>query len=192
MSNNVRSAELSDLQGIKALYQDISEKYPDSLSPFQTEITDDFIYDGLSSALERGAAMIMTDVNDDIIAYFKGYTSKNIRKAHVLDNMTIVIRSDYMSTMAAYRFCKEMFVFTEQNMPHIKYGKCMPHAVNSRSLRLLQSLNMNKISCEKGVIFCANGSFVDEVVLMWENKNFTYKSLMMYHKYLLKDKQLIS
>ncbi len=185
MSNNVRSAELSDLQGIKELYLDISEKYPDSLSPFQTEITDDFIYDGLSNALERGAAMIMTDVNDDIIAYFKGYTSKNIRKAHILDHMTIMMRSDYMNSLAAYRFCKEMFVILSKRMHYLKCARSAPHAMNHKILKMSEKLGMKQVGVHKNAIMCIDGSFADEVTLVWENPNFAYSSLFGYHKYLL-------
>ena len=59
MSTTIRNANLGDLYGIKNLYLDITEKYPDNLTPFTNEVTDEFIYEGLQAALERGGALVM-------------------------------------------------------------------------------------------------------------------------------------
>ena len=65
MSNNIRPADIADLKGIKALYLDIAERYPDNLSPFSNEVTDEFILDGLTNSLERGAAIVMENENKE-------------------------------------------------------------------------------------------------------------------------------
>lgn len=185
MSNNIRPADIADLKGIKALYLDIAERYPDNLSPFSNEVTDEFILDGLTNSLERGAAIVMENENKEIIAYGKGYTSTNVRKAHIFDNTTVIIRSDYMNSMVAYRFCKALTDYVKNTMPYIKYTRSTPHANNTRSLRALQSIGMKQISTQPNAIICKDGSFMDEVTLIWENPNFSYTSLVFYHQYLV-------
>lgn len=185
MSTNIRNANLGDLNSIKKLYLDITEKYPDNLTPFTSEVTDEFIREGLQAALERGAALVMESEENEIIGYGKGYTSKNIRKAHIFDHTTVMIRSDYMNSMSAYRFCRSLTNFVQETMPYIKYTCSMPHAVNARSLRLLQSIGMKQIGTQPNAIMCKDGLFVDEVTLIWENPGFSYASLIAYHQYLL-------
>ena len=186
MSNNIRSAQIADLKGLKALYLDIVEKYPDNLSPFFNEVTDELILESLNNALERGAAMVMTNSDEEIIAYFKGYTSRNIRKAHILDNMTIMIRSDYNSSISAYRFFQQMFEILSKKMYYLQCARSVPHAINDKVLKLSKRLGMKQVGLHNKAIMCKDGSFVDEVTLVWENPNFSCASLFAYHKYLLK------
>ena len=185
MPTTIRNANLGDLYGIKNLYLDITEKYPDNLTPFTNEVTDDFIFDGLQAALERGGALVMENENKEIIGYGKGYTSKNIRKAHIFDNTTVIIRSDYMNSTAAYRFCHSLTRFVQENLPFIKYTCSMPHEINTRSLKALQSIGMKQVARQPNAIMCKDGSFVDEVTLIWENPSFSHTSLEKYHQYLL-------
>lgn len=185
MSNNIRPANLTDVKGIKALYFDIVERYPDNLSPFSNEITDEFILDGLTNSLERGAAIVMENEKKEIIAYFKGYTSKNIRKAHILDNMTIMIRSDYNNSISAYRFFQSMFEMLSKKMYYLKCARSVPHAINDKVLKMSKRLGMKQVGLHEKAIMCKDGSFADEVTLVWENPNFSYSSLFAYQKYLL-------
>lgn len=185
MPTTIRNANLGDLSGIKNLYLDITEKYPDNLTPFTNEVTDEFIYEGLQAALERGGALVMENENKEIIGYSKGITSQNIRKAHILDNTTIIVRSDYMGSMIVHRFCRTLFNEIKRTMPHIKYSRSVPHIINDRSLKLLQSIGMKQVARQPNAIMCKDGSFVDEVTLIWENPDFSQQALITYHKYLI-------
>ena len=185
MATTIRNANLGDLSGIKNLYLDITEKYPDNLTPFTNEVTDEFIYEGLQAALERGVAEVMVDSIGDIVAYFKGFTSKNIRKAHILDNATMIVRTDYMNSVTAYRFFSGLFRSWSEKMKYIKYVRTVPHAINDRVLRMSEAVGMRKIGTHEGAIMCKDGSFVDEVTLIWENPDFSQVSLLRYHQYLM-------
>lgn len=185
MIEKIRCATLADIAGIKALYLDVTKKYPNNLSPFEEEVTDDFIYDGLKSALERGAAMVMENETKEIIAYFKGYTSKNIRKAHILDNMTIIIHSHYENSLLAFRFVQKMFENLGTKIRYIHSARCIPHLINTRSIKVLEKIGMKQAGLHQKALWCKNGSFVDEVTLVWENPHFSYSTLLQYHQYLL-------
>lgn len=185
MCTNIRNASIDDLRGIKNLYLDITEKYPDNLTPFTNEVTDEFIFDGLQAALERGVAEVMVDGVGDIVAYFKGFTSKNIRKAHILDNATMIVRTDYMNSVTAYRFFSGLFKSWSDKMKYIRYVRTVPHAINDRVLRMSEAVGMKKIGTHECAIMCKDGSFVDEVTLIWENPNFSPVSLFAYHQYLM-------
>lgn len=185
MPNNIRVATLADIAGIKTLYMDIVTKYPDNLTPFEEEVTDDFIYEGLKSALERGSTMVMENDKKEIIAYFHGYTSKNIRKAHILDNMRLFVRSDYENSTIAYNFAQQMFNMLSTKIRYVHSARCIVHIINVRSIRVLEKIGMKRVGLHQGAIWRANGTFIDEVTLVWENPNFSYSVLLQYHKYLL-------
>jgi hypothetical protein len=186
MSNLItREATINDVYKIKQLYLDITTKYPDNLSLFTNEVTDEFIYENLQAALERGNAQVMEDYNGDIVAYFKGYTTKNIRKAHILDNATMIVRADYMNSVVAYRFFSGLFKAWSGKMKHIKHVRTVPHFNNNRVLRISEAVGMKKISTHESAIICKDGSFTDEVTLIWENPNFSQESLLEYHQYLM-------
>jgi hypothetical protein len=184
MSTFIRNANLGDLNGIKNLYLDITEKYPDNLTPFTHEVTDAFVYEGLQAALERGVAQIMVDDVGDVVAYFKGFTSKNIRKAHILDNATMIVRTDYMNSVTAYRFFSGLFKSWSNKMDYIRYVRTVPHANNERVMRMSNAVGMKQIGTTPNAIMCKDGSFADDVTLIWENPNFSVASLFAYQKYL--------
>jgi|GEM_PF-1750247 len=184
MPTTIRNANLGDLYGIKNLYLDITEKYPDNLTPFTNEVTDDFIFDGLQAALERGYAFVM-EKDDEIIGYSKGYTSKNIRKAHILENITTIIRSDYVNGIFGYKLIKEVNKHYLSNMKHIHHMYIYPHIFNSGSIKLLtQLIGAKAQTVNSNAIVCKDGLLADEVMLVLNNNNFSYESLYKYQEYL--------
>ncbi len=184
-SFEIRWAQHSDVSGIKALYDDIAEKYPDNLTPFSEEVTPKFVEYGLKNALERGYALVV-EKNSKIIGYSKAYTSQCIRSAHILSDSTVIVASDHLNSIIGPRLISMIKKTIMPSMRHIMHLYSFPHANNERSIRLLEGLGgMVECGRREKAILCKNLTFIDEVTLRFDNKDFSQEALKAYHSYLI-------
>lgn len=175
MSNTIiRDANLSDILSIKNLYLDVAEKYPDNLLPTISEITNDFVYNGLVAGITRGFAIVI-EKDGEIIGYAQGYQPDNVRESHLIKDTRVVMHSKYTSTGYGIKL-----ILAARNkvhiMSHIKSALFNVRGHNTASARGLKYIGCYEVSCDKNALLMNDGSFMEDIVYKWDNPNFSMQS----------------
>ena len=179
MSNIIiRDASLSDILSIKNLYLDVAEKYPDNLLPMLSEITNDFVYNGLVAGITRGFAIVM-EKDGEVIGYIQGYSSSIIRERHIIKDTRVIIHSKYNSAGYAIKMMdavqKKMM-----NMTHIKALMFNVRGHNTASAKCLKFFGCYELYRSRESMLRCDGSFMEDIVYKWDNPYFVQTHFMNY------------
>jgi hypothetical protein len=182
MSNTIiRDANLSDICDIKKLYLNSAEYYPDNLLPLVDEITDDFIYSGLNSAIQTGFAIVMEKENK-IIGYIQGYPSKTLRESHLIKDTRVIIDSYYNSSGYAIK----LMAAVQKKMLKMTYIKALMFNVrghNTASARGLKFFGCYEVLRTQDALLTCNGTFMEDIIYRWDNPSFIEADFLEYWKF---------
>ena len=182
---NIRKATMKDSKEIFNLYKEVATAFPDNLTQEADEINRSYIETILLSAIQRGFILVI-EIEGKIVAYFKAFTSSFRRTCHILTNATIMVHPKHISCGYGKIICQAFIDIVIKNMPHIKYIELRPFGYNEKAIAIYKKLGFYEAGKSLSFARNLNGVLSDEVILHYNNPNFTELSLLEYHKYLSK------
>ena len=136
----------------------------------------------VKTGIERGLVLVI-ERDNEIIGYFKAFTSKFKCLAHVLGDGTLMIHPSYQSGYGAKLFLRFLHEI-KTNMRHIMKFEILPHEVNKLAIQMYYKLGFKLEVNNSSKIRNYDGSFGGEVLMSWKNDNFCSNALNKYHEYL--------
>jgi len=184
MSSIIRKATLNDIEQIYDLYKIVTKHNPGNLTQEDYEVTIDYVEEMVKTGIERGLVLAI-ERDNEIIGYFKAFTSKFKCLAHVLADATLMVSPEYQK-QGGYGAKLLIKVFNEikSNMQHICKFDIFPHESNTLAIQMYQKFGFKLEVNNSSKIRNYDGSFGGEVLMSWKNDNFCSNALNKYHEYL--------
>lgn len=179
----IRKANSNDLEAIYDLYESVITSDSGHLTQFLDEVCINYVKSELEKSFDLGLSIVVEE-NNEIVGFMKAYTSEFKALAHVLTNTTIMIRSDHQKKGYGKEMVQYFCDYIENSMKHIYRFELLPHASNIKAIAFYLRNNFKVESTSTSRVFDIDGSFEDEVRLVWFNKNFNRNNLSAYHDFL--------
>jgi hypothetical protein len=180
--SNIRKATMDDVEQIYFLYKTVARSNPGNLTQEEYEITIDYVEEMVKSGLERGFVLV-AQIDNNIIGYAKSFTSKFKCLAHILTDGTLMIHPDHQRGCGA-KLLLTLLYEIKTNMRHILKFEIYPHKTNKLAVQMYCKLGFKIELSNANKIRNYDGSFGDELLMSWENPNFSQDKLNEYHLYL--------
>lgn len=182
----IRKATINDAEGILNVYKESAKTYIHSLTQQADEVNLKYIKNEvIQNSLDLGLILVAENSDGKIIGSFKSYTSPYRSLAHIMSNTTFVTTPDYEGKRAFVLLIKKFFETVKNEYKHIAKVDGVPHSSNTVAIKEYLN-NGYKIvgKIENKIYNCDSQSFDDEILIIWENPNFSIDKLTEYHKYL--------
>ncbi len=168
----IRKATLNDIWQIYNLYKIVARSNRGNLTQEEDEVTLHNISEVLNKGLRRGLVLIL-EKDNQIIGYFKAFTSEFRCLAHVLTNATMMVHPEWQNRGYGSKLIDAYLSEIKSNMPHILRFELLPHQGNQRAIRIYERHGFATESLAQKKIRNPKGTFESEVTMVWFNPNFS-------------------
>jgi ribosomal protein S18 acetylase RimI-like enzyme len=167
-----RFANSNDLLGIFTLYQQVSIQ-KDTLARNYHEITKDYIQQFSREAQNNGLQFIAVDLKSNIIiGEIHTYHLFPIAFSHTLSNLTIAVHPNYQGKGIGRKLFSTLLSYIENNQPQILRVELIARSGNINAQKLYKFLNFVQEGVMEKRIKNTDGSFDNDILMAWFNKNF--------------------
>jgi ribosomal protein S18 acetylase RimI-like enzyme len=138
IQHRIHYAVASDLEGIKALYQNVARQ-GGGIARTEDEITDDYIRHNLDTSISRGISYV-AKVDEQIVGEIHAYPPFPQLFAHILSDLTIAVHPDFQGTGVGRAIFSALLDEVKQHRLHILRVELFVRQSNLKAITFYQSL----------------------------------------------------
>lgn len=172
---HIRTAEPTDLQRIKQLYQAVA-KAGDGLARKPHEVTDEYVEGFLTKSLDHGLIVVAEHPTnaDELVGEVHAYSPGVEVFNHLYSNLTIAVHPDFQGK----KIGRTLFtIFLEEiglNRHNIGKVELMTRESNEKAIAFYQSLGFRIEGRLEMRIKDKNGNYEADIPMGWQNPNFEF------------------
>jgi ribosomal protein S18 acetylase RimI-like enzyme len=172
---HIRTAEPSDLQKIKKLYEIVAAS-GDGIARLPHEISESYVENFISKSLSTGVIVVVENPHnpDELIAEVHAYTPGIAVFNHVLSDLTIVVHPAFQGR----KLGRTIFtIFLEEiglHRPDIGRVELVARESNEKAIKLYQSLGFRIEGRLEMRIKTQENTYEADIAMGWQNPNYEF------------------
>ncbi|MDK2824954.1 MAG: hypothetical protein PWQ44_130 [Methanolobus sp.] len=170
-----RPATLADKSKLLALYREVAT-ISGGIIREPHEVTEEYVDKFLSNSLKDGIILVVDDnENDRIIADLHTYRSSRSVFSHVFEHLTIAVHSSFQKRGIGRMLFTTMLEKVRTEYSGVLRVELITMESNHSARGLYESLGFVEEGRMEKKVRRKDGSFEDDILMVWMNPDFTEK-----------------